>query len=426
MRAAVVADDLTGANIAAVLLSKAGLDALLEFGLTLGSLERDACVCSTGSRALGPEEAYQAVRQAAGFLSQAKPRLFSKRIDSTLRGSIGAEIAGAMDALPGRIWIVAPSFPSAGRTLENGVLLVNGKPLLESGAAHDPLRPVSCSLAADMLNLSMHPLHRFRVESAGLDCVRSGALRAKLINAENVENLAFLVDAANDNDMALIAKAVAESKVPVGLADSGPLTYAVAKAMFPEAARSRIVLAVGSVAEPARRQVEAVIKAFSPVRVELEVAKILSSEGKSEIARAALELSQAFPQYAIATLDSLDPSKRLDLASLARERGDSPASLSAMINQAMGKAVALAHLENPFDGLFCSGGDIAQAVCKELGASALRLVDEVVPLASFGYCVGGIANGLPIATKGGLVGDDDSIAMCARRLSLAAIDKRLG
>ncbi len=50
-----------------------------------------------------------------------------KKIDSTLRGPVGAEIQAAMTAAGASIAIVAPAFPAMGRIVERGTLRTTGR-----------------------------------------------------------------------------------------------------------------------------------------------------------------------------------------------------------------------------------------------------------------------------------------------------------
>jgi uncharacterized protein YgbK (DUF1537 family) len=52
-----------------------------------------------------------------------------------------------------------------------------------------------------------------------------------------------------------------------------------------------------------------------------------------------------------------------------------------------------------------SGGHAASCLVDELGAEALAVEREPVPLCSRGTLVGGPHDGLPLIAKGGLVGD---------------------
>jgi uncharacterized protein YgbK (DUF1537 family) len=131
VRAVVIADDLTGAADAGVQLVRAGYRTGVAFweaplppadGL-------DAVVADTDSRALAPVDAAARVASVAGALKDA-PLLF-KKVDSTLRGPIGAEVRAALEASGRARLVVAPAFPAAGRTTRGGVQHVRGQPLAD-------------------------------------------------------------------------------------------------------------------------------------------------------------------------------------------------------------------------------------------------------------------------------------------------------
>jgi uncharacterized protein YgbK (DUF1537 family) len=89
-----------------------------------------------------------------------------------------------------------------------------------------------------------------------------------------------------------------------------------------------------------------------------------------------------------------------------------PRRLAAVVQQAMTAC-------RP-SGLYLTGGDVTGAVLESLGASGLSVDGEVVPLAVTGTLVGGPWAGIPVVTKGGLVGDADTAADC-----VAALERRV-
>ena len=64
------------------------------------------------------------------------------------------------------------------------------------------------------------------------------------------------------------------------------------------------------------------------------------------------------------------------------------------------------------------------AILEEMEAHGLEVEDEVVPLAVAGRVVGGRWSGLPVITKGGLVGDVDTTLACLERLLDKAKQRR--
>jgi hypothetical protein len=120
----VVADDLTGANDTAVSFAAVGYDTLLL--LSPSGLGRDAAhpaevVAVTSDARAGGAAARgltaTAVRQGR---SAGGDRLYLK-VDSTMRGSVAEQIAGALDAwtepYPDAVAVICSAYPGTGRTV---------------------------------------------------------------------------------------------------------------------------------------------------------------------------------------------------------------------------------------------------------------------------------------------------------------------
>ena len=83
-----------------------------------------------GTRGLDEDPASAHVLRALSGRRARQARILYKKIDSTLRGNVAAELAAAREALGvKRPILVAPAFPAQGRTVTNGRVLVNGKTL---------------------------------------------------------------------------------------------------------------------------------------------------------------------------------------------------------------------------------------------------------------------------------------------------------
>src|SRR5918999_1963460 len=142
MRVAIIADDLTGAADTGVQLARAGYRTAVAFrGAPIPpSEDLDAVALDTDSRAMPPGFAAKRVISASRAVRDA-PILY-KKLDSTLRGPVAAELAAALEASGRDRAVVAPAFPAAGRTTADGVQLVRGVPVHETEARDDPRTPV--------------------------------------------------------------------------------------------------------------------------------------------------------------------------------------------------------------------------------------------------------------------------------------------
>jgi uncharacterized protein YgbK (DUF1537 family) len=90
------------------------------------------------------------------------------------------------------------------------------------------------------------------------------------------------------------------------------------------------------------------------------------------------------------------------------------------IPSALARSVRRALEEQAVGGVYTTGGDLTAALLSELGSHGLEVTDEVVPLAVSGSVVGGPWDGLPIVTKGGLIGDAGTTIACIDHLQRLA------
>lgn len=124
-------------------------------------------VIDTESRHVPPTAAARRVRKAVRALKDWGATFFYKKIDSTLRGPVGAELRAFLKATgPGRPAVVVPAHPRLGRTTRRGVHYVHGVPLRRTAAGRDPRAPVRSS-RVDALLVRATPPHLFRVPDVG-------------------------------------------------------------------------------------------------------------------------------------------------------------------------------------------------------------------------------------------------------------------
>jgi D-threonate/D-erythronate kinase len=118
-----LADDLTGACDAAAAFLRSGRSVRVWFGATvLFSAPETVQAFNTNSRSLSSHRATRAVSQAVEALGADPNSLFFKKVDSAARGPFAAEVLAAHRALRTRAVLLAPAFPTAGRTVREGVL----------------------------------------------------------------------------------------------------------------------------------------------------------------------------------------------------------------------------------------------------------------------------------------------------------------
>src|SRR5512142_327974 len=128
----IIADDLTGAADCALAFSAAGLPTFVSLDDATVPASARVVAVDTDSRPLPGNVAAERTRTAARRALREGTRALYKKIDSTLRGNVGAEVAAmyeaAVEAAPGRrpLVLLAPAFPATARTVRDGRVLVGG------------------------------------------------------------------------------------------------------------------------------------------------------------------------------------------------------------------------------------------------------------------------------------------------------------
>jgi uncharacterized protein YgbK (DUF1537 family) len=412
----VVADDLTGANATAAGFARAGLRAV-----TVGAGQDpagfaarfDVVVVSTDGRHCPPREA--AGRIDALVRAGWPASLVCNRIDSTLRGNVGASTAAVLRAvreLSGRraVALCAPAHPAAGRQTVEGHQLLDGIRLEETELAVDPRAPVATSdvgarlTAQADLRVGHLPLSAVTGDPAEL----AGLVRTILADEVDVV-VADALTAGHLDRVAAAAVAAAGTEITLVGVDSGPGSVALAGALgLTGRATGAPLLAVSGSATQLTRTQLARLRAEHPVTV-VPVVPVAGG---------------VVPDVA-ATADALDRAMAAadagDVVLLATVLADGDVVPiggrdAERLPIELARAVRRVLERHPVDGLFATGGDVSAALFAELEAGGVDVADEIVPLAVAGTFVSGPWAGLPVATKGGLVGDAGTTVVCLEYL----------
>lgn len=422
----VIADDLTGANATGVLLKKEGFDSLTllrESAAKSASLpDCDCLITPTDSRAIPSEEAYERVASTLKLLKGPEVLHYAKRIDSTLRGNLGSETDAFLDVLGGEYMAVCvPCFPSSGRIIVGGHLLVNGVPLRKTEAAHDPKCPIHTTNAAELLRSQS----KYPTAAVPLDVVHDGAERLgrvlRELRAQGVRNL--VIDSVTTEDMETVAQALLLERIPAVSVDPGPFTAILAKHLLPaqHESKAKILCVIGSVNGVAGKQTRRLLNTL-PVQAEfMDIAAILDggTERETEICRlteALLHRRETGDLLAVVGC-GIDPDRRVPFEPYLEKTGLDAEALSERINSAFAEvAMAVALADERFRGIYSTGGDITAAIHRAAGTVGLRLITEVVPLAGYGIAMGGKLDGRAFISKGGMVGDENAMVTCVKYL----------
>ncbi len=415
----VISDDMTGNNDTGALLNQAGLDtvAALRDSLPGKYIEsRDALCLNTDSRALPAQDAKELVKKAVE--QYWKPGvLCCKRIDSTLRGNIGAEIEGMLEMLPeGCRAVVVPAFPRAGRICIGGYMMVDGELLTSSGAKRDLKTPVHSSRVQEILAKEC----RRSIQTIELPEIRSGEkeLAYKILKSEAD---ILIMDAICEADIDRVAKACVTADIPVVCVDPGCFTVRMAQRKFVEKTRSaKNLLVVGSISEVTRKQI-----AFLAEQTELFICRVpvrrLLREFESvrqEILEKVRENASQYESICLLT-DENEPEEGI---AKAQEISDRFTEIGAGVWRNLQAEIACVYL---------CGGDIAKDFLDKVRVCAIDMKEEIAPLAVYGTAIGGNQTtkekGFQVLTKGGMIGSESTVyemLVYAKRARREEGDKR--
>lgn len=419
----VIADDLTGANATGVLLKKMNYSAytiLNTEGIDTAILQDSDCILyPTDSRGIAPAQAYDRVYKACQAFKSHEVKVYANRIDSTLRGNIGAETDAMLDALgEDYVAIVAPCFPASGRIIIGGYMLVEGIPLHKTNIAIDPKAPVEISEVAKLFAKQS----KYGVASIYMGQMMDGYKALASLMKEKVDagNRILCLDCVTQEDLDLIADAVLESGMKIITVDPGVFTATMARKLIAhheEAGRNRILVVVGTVNSKTKDQMEELWLSQPANSIFVDTHFLMKDEKarEEEIQRVVDEVLEGADDNMITTVtgDGIYPDNRIDFTPYMKEHNCTLDEATGVINNAFAEITYRVFKANKaYKGLYTSGGDVTVAVCERFHAPGLDLKDEVLPLAAYGRFMDGEFAGVHIVTKGGSQGNEDAINRC--------------
>lgn len=223
LKAAIIADDLTGALDAAAPFARRGLRTRVAIGpdsldeaLSSGA---EVVSVNTASRHLPADIAAKLCAASIKSLAAHAPPLLIKKIDSTLRGNVVAECLAALDSAPGRNLLLCPAMPAQGRVLRAGIVHVHGIPLPESPMGKDKRSPPPKEPLLDLFRTA-RPHTKATLLPAGAGPHEMGS------------NSIVIADATEEDHLKRLARAALHNCENTLFAGAGGLTAALADAAF--------------------------------------------------------------------------------------------------------------------------------------------------------------------------------------------------
>lgn len=383
-RVLIVADDLTGAMDSAGPFATRGVETwviAVPMRCDPASLNSARVVSvNTDTRHLPGPLAVARVNEIVRHLGAGGFGIVVKKIDSTLRGNVVAETLALLDLSGRREAVVAAAFPAQGRTVREGIVYVDGKPLAQTSFAKDalsppPLAPLQQVFAAAKPGLRVTAVAPSDAFDAGTDI--------------------WIADSEIDADLARIVETLASRMNSVLMVGSAGLTRALAQVCFdghpapsgPQHVTGTIVFAVGSRAARSAEQVEA-----------------LAAEPDTRVLRAPNGRLQC---------TEIPVAQNLVLKATADEAGrqGDPEHVAADMAR---HAIEIAHRAQA-QALVATGGDTAVAILTASDNPALQVLGDLMPGIPYARIRLEGAS-LWLVTKAGGFGGRDTFREIARRL----------
>jgi len=395
----VVADDLTGALDTAAPFAAHGWRTrvvpwpaaavraprrALRAAVADAAADGDVVVIDTASRHVASREAGRRVRaaiEAAAAVRRPTARRFAfyKKIDSTLRGNVSAELAAFRDATGVACVPIAPAFPAQGRVTRGGAVFVDGRPLRRSAAARDV---------------------RGAAASGDVAALLPGGLE--------------VLDAASDAELRRVARNLARADRLGALAGSGGLASALAatlgspaRAPHPRVAGGVLVVS-GSAHPVAHAQVRALAAGGTLALVVPADGRRTARDFEATVRLAGEALRSGRPVAIVAP----------PLAGQARVTARAARVMAGRLAHVVRRVVTSA----PVGALMIVGGDTTAAVVAVMGwaplavAGALQPGVALVALTTPGREGAGSAPAW-LVTKSGAFGDPQTLRRLLRRLT---------
>ena len=430
-------------------------------------------VVNTQSRGSSPAVAAARVQAACSRLLRQGLMPRFKKLDSTLRGNVGAELAAAHAALGEPVIVCAPAVPALGRAVIGGVLTVDGTPVSDT-PYRDEIAPGDGGSEVAAIVRRQWPGCR----TAALPAPVDGDHLAELLRDE-VDLI--VADAATDADLAALAGAAAVAAVAAGR----PLLWAGAAGMLralvspgagvahpqphpaqpaamggaalpidrgglPSSDRALppagpLLVVAGSQRQLAREQV-ANLQAEPPPAVALRMVDVpadpratrwLTGSGRGVVAESAAantattaataNAAQAAARGVAALRRGLDlvlepPPARVPAGggTLAQPQPAVAAALGGLVHRILTALTADRPAVAAPPTLVLVGGDTTYACLRRLGIAALDLFGEVEPYVPWGRPAGGHAAVAAVVTKAGGFGDPHTLCRIRAHLHRAA------
>lgn len=411
-----IADDLTGAADTGHEFASRGYKTILCLDPGYEPPDSSVVVVDTDSRYTSATQAADRVRDA---IQSRDPEFIYKKVDSTLRGNLGAEIRAAMLQTGINTSIVAPAFPANQRITAGGYHFVNGTLITNTEEGNDP----NALVTSPRLPEYLRDQGLTSVEHLGIESLASG-YPEEAINFGSI----MTADALHESNLKALANTIAKLNEETLVVGSGGLAKHIQLAdelktdeEDPQcvdetsmSGGSPVVGIMGSIHPQAFSQ----IGKLDPEQVVLmDPTGVVRGEDAavSDAVDSSLRKIQRGITVLLTSACSQDDVEKT--ISVAEEMDIDEITTRNRISSALADAAKQLWCTNAPSGIFLTGGATARSVLDSFNAKGIRLTGEEVKTGiPLGTVIGGCADETPIITKAGSFGSQLAIANCLKLL----------
>ena len=408
----VIADDLSGACDTAVQFQKFGYPTVV-----LNATERAesyqnryrAMAITTNSRDLVPEAARFALKQVCPILKTLKPKTIYKKIDSTWRGNVGAELEVLIKELQLRFAVICSAYPENQRLGIGGYLLVDGALLHHTAMAKDPASPITEGYLPKLLSNQTD----LSIVHLGLNLIEKGQDAMTAFIHETVQGCPclFIADATEESHLDAIASIVATTLPPFVFAGSAGLSAAMLRCRkrTVEKQHISILTIAGSVNPKSISQIDKLLESDHIEELYVPWEMLLHSRAEQLAARItqATDILSRSVDLVIRTCRSLDDAEAAKAAGRKKAGGGGGAAVAEAISDGLKRFTTEILAKTKIGGIMVTGGTTALKLLEGIGGEGIEVKQEIEPGVPLGRIVGGHLDGVKIITKAGGFGSLD-------------------
>ena len=419
---AIVADDLTGAMDSGAQLLGA-VPVVVEVSPDIGAAHAvpaaTTLVINTQSRGAAAASAAARVRAACARLRAASRTAWFKKLDSTLRGNVGAELAALHAALAPCTILCTPALPAQARTVVTGELLVQGQPVMRT-----PYRDeIVAAAGSAVLDSQVSNIVRRQWPTCRVLRLAAPAVPARLVGAVRAGVDLVVADAASDAHLRQLV-AAGRHLLRCGRRLLWAGSAALLRALAPPAtaavgswewsAAAPLLLVAGSRRSLLQAQLRAALaQPPRPLGVCLQAPAAGAGAPRWKLAGGAPGgRAEAVARAAGALAAGGD----LFVWSAPPATAAEPGSETVSLALAEFAGEVLERSAGRPGSLLLVGGDTACACLRRLGIGAVALAGEAEPYVPWGRAVGGPWAGSAVISKAGGFGDAGTLQRIRCRL----------